>query len=113
MMPSVMDLVCAVRRWARFWLSHKEEESASTMQPLSPVHRAAQRGNVEELRRLIKRVRHSAYPDSLVCVLWFSIRLGPGLQANWDCSLTRICGLGSPFGFLGLQGMEPASDRSS
>ena len=98
-MPSVIDLFCAVRAWARLWLSHKEEESASTMQPLSPVHKAAQRGDVEELRRLIKRVRHSAPCRQLESMLLVPRVAQPGVQADGDWSLTgngRLSGLVFP-----------------
>ena len=42
---------CARQRWL-----HRGHQSASSMQPLSPLHRAAQRGEVEELRRLVQKV---------------------------------------------------------
>ena len=42
---------CARQRWP-----HRGHPSASSMQPLSPLHRAAQRGEVEELRRLVQKV---------------------------------------------------------
>ena len=45
---------------------HIVGQSARTMQPLSPLLRAAQRGDVEELRRLARRVRQSVY----LCTDW-------------------------------------------
>lgn len=40
-------------------MSHREGQSARTMQPLSPLHRAAHKGDVEELRRLVQRVYYT------------------------------------------------------
>ena len=52
------------------------------MQPLSAVHRVAQKGDVEELRRLVKRVRHSSSCTQLKRVLTISHFLRPSMEAN-------------------------------
>ena len=50
------NCLCDVGPSARQRWPHKGHQSASSMQPLSPLHRAAQKGEVEELRRLVQKV---------------------------------------------------------
>ena len=51
-----IDFLCAAGACARQRWPHRGDQSASSMQPLSPLLRAAQRGEVEELRRLVQEV---------------------------------------------------------
>lgn len=71
-------------------MSRHEDKSARTMQPLSPLHRAAQRGDVEELRRLAKRVRHSTLCTQHKCMLISTYFLRPRMAAIYVGDHCRV-----------------------